>query len=356
MTGQLYSHLKFVNFHDRLQALRQGRLAAPVHVRIKPINHCNHNCWYCAYRFDALQLGQDMVEQDLLPEAKMFEIVDDLVDMGVKAVTFSGGGEPLIYKKLPEVIERLAAGGIKVAALTNGSALSGRVAEAFARHGTWLRISIDSWDDASYAAARQIREGEFTRVIDNIRAFTSSGSKCVLGISFIVTKDNYSHIPEVCALFKRVGINHVSLSGVVVNNSGAANNAYHAPFYQQAAENIALVQRTLVDQSFTVVNYYHETETRFDKPYTFCPFQQYQTVIGADAMVYSCHDKAYTSRGALGSIRERSFKDFWFSDECRDKVWAINPSIDCQHHCVAHQRNLMLTELLALDPDHLAFV
>ena len=56
-----------------------------------------------------------MVESDILPKEKALEIVEDLIDMKVKAVTFSGGGEPLIYKPLPDVIERLAGGGIRVA-------------------------------------------------------------------------------------------------------------------------------------------------------------------------------------------------------------------------------------------------
>ena len=94
-----------------MDAWRTNSVVAPVHVRIKPINRCNHNCWYCAYRFDDLKLGEDMVESDVLPKDKMFEIVDDLIDMDVKAVTFSGGGEPLIYKPLPDVVEKLAAGG-----------------------------------------------------------------------------------------------------------------------------------------------------------------------------------------------------------------------------------------------------
>ena len=37
-----------------------------------------------------------MVARDFIPKAKMMEIIDDLVDMGVKAVTFSGGGDPFI--------------------------------------------------------------------------------------------------------------------------------------------------------------------------------------------------------------------------------------------------------------------
>jgi MoaA/NifB/PqqE/SkfB family radical SAM enzyme len=347
--------MKFAAYSDRLQALREGRLAAPVHIRIKPINRCNHDCWYCAYRVGNLQLGQDMDVKDVLPEAKMFEIIDDIVEMGVKAVTFSGGGEPLLYKAMPEVVDRLAAGGIKIATLTNGSALSGRTAEAFARHATWIRISTDSWDDESYAKARRIKSGEFTRVINNMRDFVASGTKCVLGISFIVTKDNYQHIPAVCALFKDVGVNHVSLSGVVVENDGRENNAYHHDMHGKVQAAIAEAEK-LTDGNFRIINHYHELDERFDKPYTFCPFMQFQTVIGADGVVYACHDKAFTKVGTLGSIADRSFKEFWFSDECRDRVWGINPAKDCQHHCVAHMRNLMLTEILALDPEHLAFV
>ena len=58
----------------------------PIHIRIKPTNICNHNCWYCAYHQDDFQLGQDLVMKDSIPEAKMMEIIDDISDMGVKAV------------------------------------------------------------------------------------------------------------------------------------------------------------------------------------------------------------------------------------------------------------------------------
>ena len=58
--SRLYSNLKFLRFREQLDALAQGGLAAPVHVRIKPINRCNHNCWYCAYRVGNLQLGEDI--------------------------------------------------------------------------------------------------------------------------------------------------------------------------------------------------------------------------------------------------------------------------------------------------------
>lgn len=353
--ARLYSNLKFLAYGDHVNALRNQSVVAPVHIRIKPINHCNHNCWYCAYRVGDLQLGEDMNLEDRIPEAKMDEIVEDVIAMGVKAVTFSGGGEPLLYKSLPKVVTRLAEGGVKVATLTNGANLKGKMAEAFAAHGTWVRVSVDAWDDASYAKSRDIADGNFTKLIANLRNFAAYKSKCVLGISFIVGKDNCEHLFEVCELLKDVGVNHVKLSGAVVGNDVAENNRYHREIMPVVREQIERA-KVLASKDFTVIDHYHELEDRFEKPYHTCPFLQFLTVIGADCQVYTCQDKAYTQKGTLGSIKDRSFREFWFSDENRERLYSLDPSRDCTHHCVSHGKNMALTEVLGLDPDHGCFV
>ena len=113
--SRLYSDLKFLDYPKQIEAWRNHSVTAPVHVRIKPMNHCNHSCWYCAYRYDDVSLGEDIDLEDQIPKEKMDEIIEDIIDMGVKAVTFSGGGEPTIYKPLPECVEKLTAGGVHVA-------------------------------------------------------------------------------------------------------------------------------------------------------------------------------------------------------------------------------------------------
>ncbi len=351
----VYSNLKVFGYPDRLAAIAAGNVPAPVHVRIKPINHCNHSCWYCAYRADQLQLGEGMDLKDRLPEAKLFEIAEDVIAMGVKAVTFSGGGEPLLYKALPEVVERLGRAGVRVAALTNGANLKGRMADAFAAHATWVRTSIDAWDDASYARSRSVKEGEFSRVIENMRAFIARKTECVLGVSFIVGRDNIDHLAEACALLKSIGVHHVKLSAAIVSNDASENNTYHRDFADRAGGAIDRTL-TLADDRFAVANHYHEMDGRFAKAYTSCPFARMLTVIGADGSVYLCQDKAYTETGALGSIRDRSFREFWFSAENKARLEALDPSRHCNHHCVAHAKNLALTEYFATDPAHGAFV
>jgi len=353
--SQYYSALKFLRFSDRLQALNGGKPVAPVHIRVKPMNLCNHHCWYCAYRTDDVTLGEEMDERDQIPKQKMIELAHEFVEMGVKAVTFSGGGEPLLYKPLPEVIEILAEGGIRIAALTNGSNLKGRIADAFAEHGAWIRVSIDAWDDASYVKSRGAKEKEFTKLVENMAAFTQRDTQCVMGVSFIVGRDNHQHIYDVCRLFKEIGVDHVKVSGAVVSNDAKENNKFHRTIKQEVSNQVKRA-KVLVDNKFDVLDHYHDLEDRFEKQYTTCPFLQFLTVIGADQYVYTCQDKAYTEPGKMGSIADRTFKEFWFSRENQDFLQAFDPSQNCNHHCVSHAKNLAIHEFLALDEDHSNFV
>jgi MoaA/NifB/PqqE/SkfB family radical SAM enzyme len=350
--GTVYSALKVFAYPDRAAA---GPLRAPVHVRIKPVNACNERCWYCAYRLDDLALGGDMEVHDRIPAAKMFEIVDDLIAMGVKAVTFSGGGEPLIYPHIAETVRRLARGGIRIGTLTNGVALHGDVADAFAEHATWVRVSIDAADGDSYARSRGVPAAVFERVVENVRAFARRSARSTIGFSYIVNRDNAGAIFDFCAIAAALGAHHVKLSACVVANDAAENNRYHEPIAALVGEQIAAA-RALENDAFSILDHYHALPERFERPYRACPMLEYLTVIGADCTVYTCQDKAYTESGILGSIAERRFRDFWTSPENAQRVRSWDATRSCRHHCVAHAKNLLLTEFRALDPEHAAFV
>ncbi|MBN2781754.1 MAG: radical SAM protein [Campylobacterales bacterium] len=351
-----YSNLKIFHYQDKLDSLTKDTetIKAPIHIRIKPTNVCNHNCWYCAYKVDNLQLGQDMVEKDFIPEDKMIEILDDCKDMGVKAITFSGGGEPFTYRFFKQTIQKLIEDKIAFASLTNGSRLNGEIAQLFALNATWLRVSIDGYNDESYAKARSVKVGEFTKIVNNMKDFVNIPNRtCNLGVSFIIDHTNYTKVYEFSSLMKEIGVDSIKLSGCVVENEGEKNNEYHKPFFDEAKDLCQRVKDELEDESFEVFDSYHYLEDKFDKDYTWCPYSQILPVIGADLNIYPCQDKAYNlDNGLVGTIKDKRFKDFWFND--KDKFFKINPSCDCQNHCVANGKNKMILDYL--DVEHLGFV
>lgn len=353
----LYTRYKIFHFPEKLNSLplENPEIRAPIHIRIKPTNVCNHDCWYCAYRVSGLQLGKDMVEKDYIPKEKMLEIIDDCIEMGVRAITFSGGGEPFVYKYLLDAIKRLSQTDISFAALTNGSKLSGEIAEIFAHHGTWIRVSIDGWDDKSYAEYRKTSKNEFSKVMKNMENFKKFGGKCYLGVSLVVDNKNYKHIYEFTKKVKDIGVDSIKISPCIVSNDGKENDAYHKPFFKEAKEQAMRAKEELEGDGFEVYDSYHEAEVNFKKEYSWCPYLQIVPVIGADLNVYSCHDKAYNlDEGLLGSIKNVRFKDWWFLD--KSKFFKIDPSKVCNHHCAINIANKMIFEYLNVDKNHLGFL
>lgn len=354
--GILYSNLKIFRFPEKLRSLAgEAPLSAPLHVRLKPTNRCNHRCRYCAYRSPDLQLGQHMNPADSLPREKALEIARDLVEMGVRAVTFSGGGEPLVYPYLLEMADIMADGGIKLACLTNGGLLNGRAAEFFAAKASWLRVSMDGWDDDSYGRYRGVAAGEFSRIMANLAAFTRLGGSCLLGVSYIVDAENWPHIPEMLARLKDSGIRSVKVSACIVANEAEANNAYHAPHFEAARNLLNDSMVRLGGPDFEIQDAWHNLGGHFSKDYQYCPYSQVLTVIGADQAVYPCQDKAYSDDARLGSLADQTFREFWFGGG-RQTFLRINPARDCLHHCVSNDRNRLILEYLDLDPEHGNFV
>lgn len=352
----LYTKMKVFHFKDKIDSLSQSveNILPPTHIRIKPTNVCNHNCTYCAYRASNQKLGSDMNNRDSIPSDKMNKIIEDMEEIGVKAVTFSGGGEPFCYHDLLDTVKKLSLTKIKFASLTNGSRLKGEISEIFAHCGTWIRISIDGWDSKSYSEYRDVGENEFAKVMTNLEDFSKLGGKCYLGVSIIVDLKNSVHIYELTKRLKDIGVNSVKIAPCIVSNEGKVNNEYHRTIFNKVKEQINTAIENLSDETFEIFNSYHDQLNTFEKKYTWCPYIQITPVIGADMNVYSCHDKAYTEEGVLGSISNLRFKDFWMTG--KSKFFEINPEKDCNHHCMVNQQNKMIHEFINANRGHLEFL
>ncbi len=350
-----YSYLKIFRHSDKLESIRKNEVTPPVYIRIKPTNICNHHCYYCNYHNKKLGLRTRFNFQDQLSCPVMNDLADDIIAMGVKAVTFSGGGEPLLYKHIDEIMRRLLEAGVDLSMITNGQLLKDKNAEVLSR-AKWVRISMDSCHAKQYARIRGVPEAWFFEICDNIKNFSRSKSEdCELGVNFVITPDNISEVYPMAQFVKNLGANHIKLTAMVDRNL----EALHAPFKASVIRDIQRAKQDLEDASFKVINKYEfdfELNTVFQRSYKRCPIQQIVTVIGADAKVYLCHDKAYVPSGELGDLQKMRFKDIWFSDDVREKFQEFDARQECRHHCVFDQRNILINDFLDLDEHHINFI
>lgn len=350
-----YSNLKIFAHAQALNDIGEGKRIAPIYIRIKPTNYCNHKCFYCSYADSELGLRDSVKRQDQIPWEKMQEIIADMADMDVKAVTFSGGGEPLVYPYIAETMQKILDVGIDLSIITNGQLLSGERAEVLT-DAKWVRVSFDSANAETYAKVRQLPLSAFDEVCDNIRRFSKmKQDNCELGINFVINHENANQIYDMAKMVKELGVNHIKYAARVTKDLFT----YHEPFKQNVIEQIHQAKEELEDENFRVINKYEgdfDSALLFRRCYDKCYINRIFTVIAADSKVYFCHDKAYVKDGIVGNLTNQSFKELWFAEDTIKRYQEFDLQKECNHHCVYDDRNELLNTFYSLDRNHINFI
>ena len=354
IANSVYSDLKIFHHTEKVNDILTGKRTAPIYIRMKPTNYCNQNCYYCGSKDDNVPEDRSLDRKAVIPWDKMQEIIQDMSDMGVKAVTFSGGGEPLVYPYIEETIELVRRKKIDYSIITNGQALEGRKAELLV-DAKWIRVSIESARAETYAGIRGVNT--FDKVIRNIGEFVQNkNSMCTLGINCVVTKDNYQEIYDLCALMSELGVDNIKLSPLRMDGD---LGEYHRPMQDSVKRQIQQAQKDFGNKKIKIIDKYSDDtglDEHYQKPYHRCMIQEVFTVIGADCKVYLCHQRAYTKNGDIGSLKEQSFKELWYSEDTVKKVRELDACRECNFRCVFDERNVLLNNLVAIDRNHINFI
>lgn len=361
MTTNRYSDQKILGHPAKIASFREGRVTAPLYVRIKPTNRCNHACRFCTYSdgtkrandvaSDHLRTGMHtaMVERDQMPVEKAFELLDDLAAMGTRAITFSGGGEPLYHPDIEAILARAIHHNLDLSIITNGQLLSDRRAHLLL-HAKWVRVSIDYTSAEQMAASRHVPPRLFDQILANLRDFAAKKpATCDLGVNFIVTRYNYENLVPFARELRARGVQNIRFSPVYVENF----QEYHAPIAARVREQLAEAQALCVD-GFSINTTYDLTSPGKSpvRPFTRCLYAQTVPVVGADLGVYACHNTAYSQHGRIGSIAEKSFREMWFSPETAAWFKQFNPSCVCHHECANHNKVALFNQLADEQTDH----
>jgi MoaA/NifB/PqqE/SkfB family radical SAM enzyme len=284
----------------------------------------------------------------------MEEILDDLEEMGVKAVTLSGGGDPLCYRYINDLLAKIIRMGADYAVITNGQALTGRTAEQLT-NANWVRISLDSASDEHYFQMRGVRT--FDKVISNVTRFAEiKNPHCELGINFVVTKENSGDVYKICETAKKIGVNNIKFSPALQWDNSLL---YHQDIRRAVTEEIGRAAADFGGSEFIITDKYSDDiyfAQNSCKNYTRCYISEFFTVIAADCKVYMCHQKSYTKEGEIGDLSNCSFKELWFSKDIQKKMKNFRPDCVCDNVCAFEERNRLLHSVLNVDRRFINFI
>ena len=344
MNHNKYSNFKIVGYPEKLKSFIDCEITAPIYVRLKMTNRCNQRCSWCGYASPISDMHPTCDRGDEIPAGRVLALINEIADMGTKAILFSGGGEPLIHPIASKAFDLCKERGLKFALITNGQNLNSEMAQHLVS-ASWVRLSVDYWDGESIASSRGVSPKMFGVIMDNWQNFIEvKDPACDAEINFITTKENYKHIEEACAMVKAIGSENIRFCPMY--NNDFIN--YHIPIKDEVNRRLANARKLYEDDSFHVYSSYDSIDdVPLHRPYNKCYFCQINPVIGADLQVYACHDRAYDYKGIVGSLKDKTFKELWFSEEAKKFFNEFDAQRLCDgDQCSSEKRNLNIYKLL----------
>lgn len=352
-----YSYDKAALFPSVIEGIRLRAPIAPTHVQLIISDYCNEACHFCAYRDESYPSNALFgVEVDgernnnpnrRIPTAKCAEIINDCAAMGVKAIQFTGGGEPTAHPDFGDILRHAQWLGLQTALVTNGLAIKDRDIEAIGKCD-WVRVSIDAGCAETYAKIRGVPEAFFDRVIGNLTKIVEGATdNCVIGVGYVVTAENYDEVQDLAVRVEPIGIDNMRVSAVFQSE----DSRYFDQFEEAARASIAEAKRSGVK----VADFFTDRLSDLSQghpDYERCGFQNFTTYIGGDQNIYRCCVTSYNLHGLLGSVKERRFSDVWFN-EALPKIYDFDAR-SCVR-CMFNAKNRTINYLVDGDK-HAAFV
>ena len=124
-------------WHHRLQmeTYRRGGCHTVISTHVSPTSQCNLHCSYCSVwkRERHLEIPLDTIKNYLLT----------LKEHGLRAVILTGGGEPLLYSQIAELMPWILDQELELALITNGTVDREDIPEEVWQKLSWIRVSVN---------------------------------------------------------------------------------------------------------------------------------------------------------------------------------------------------------------------
>ena len=143
-------------------------------LRVSVTDRCNFRCVYCMPKEVFGKDYQFLERREILNFEEIARLARIFRDLGVEKVRLTGG-EPLVRRRIEQLIEMLAAiPGLDLTLTTNGSLLRQKASALKSAGLNRVTVSLDSLDDATF---RRMNDVDFpvTRVLDGIEAASAAG-------------------------------------------------------------------------------------------------------------------------------------------------------------------------------------
>lgn len=139
--------------HSGFGEYLEGKIIPPINIEISPSGKCDASCTWCFYRQENNKIKG--LDGKLFRESRMEGLVEEFSGMGVKSISWTGGGEPSLHPSFSKFVEWVHWTGLKQGLFTNAL----KEIKYDPIFFEWIRVSKTDkdWNESSLRTLRQCK-------------------------------------------------------------------------------------------------------------------------------------------------------------------------------------------------------
>jgi len=315
----------------------------PASADIDLTNICDQDCYYC----NSANFRKEHPTQKIFKD--YISLLDKLATWRqykpdsygtLHTITFTGGGEPTLFKGYERVIEHAIDLGFLTSLTTNASRIDKLVANVDhdkIRKMSWIGIDIDAGSESLYELIRKSKsKGMFTRVMKNVKMLTDI--KANVDIKILLGEHNTTDtaLEDIFIMARDLNVRQIYFRPVL-------SNGVSFPIRDYVNKLEELGNKYQVKTMFN---------TRKDVPriYNRCHQMMQFPMFSVDGKIYICCENKGNPRFDIGRWDEGDFRDLWMAERHMSIYNSVNTKL-CPP-CRSHHHNNAIQEIIN-DPSKL---
>ena len=275
-------------------------------------------------------------DNSLLDTQILLERLREAYSLGSRAISFTGGGEPMTHKDFSNISSTCKSFGFDLGLITNGSLIVGSKINAIADNFQWIRVSMGGPTPDTYSKIQG--KNDFYRVLSNVKKLSclrnEIDSSLNIGLKFVIDPESVFNLTEFVTYLDELSIASDLLDYVqLVPNQYTSDGGYFLS-QDSVKKEFGLFKSLLAERHIPLYHSFFSVSSE-DRDLEFsktCFAHYFQAVITADGDFTFCKNTRETSSLHMGSIYEHSLSSIWNSDMMLSKESHICAS-NCNTFC-----------------------
>ena len=341
---------------ERVNNLLKGEHISPILIDIGATKKCNLHCIYCYGDYQKMS-------NDVIPGDVLIKLCYDAPRLGIKALTFTGDGEPTLNPAIYDAVETGKNNGLDIGFATNGIAINDEQNERLMKNLVWCRYNLSAGTPETYKLVHGAGINIFEKVLCNIKKSVEIKRKynlpVTIGLQMVLMPQCINDVLVISQIAKDYGVDYFVVKqfsdpGKDIENRYDQNKVDNEEWIKilKSAENMSN------DKTQIVIKWKH-LERKGKRQYDKCIDCPLIFQISGNSKCYPCGFLFNKEEYCYGDLKTQSLEEIITSEKYWKIIKHMATNFDVHQECKGscrHDETNMFMWNLTHPPEHINFI